>query len=670
VFDSLLIANRGEIACRIIETARGLGIRCIAVHSDADADARHVALADRAVNIGPAPARESYLRIPAIIEAARAEGADAIHPGYGFLAENADFAQACIDAGLVFVGPPVAAIRAMGDKGAARALAEAAGVPVLPGATGEGLDAAALAREATRIGFPLVVKPVAGGGGKGMRIVADEAALDAALAAARREAAAAFGDDRLVLERWLDRPRHVEVQVFADRAGNVVHLFERDCSVQRRHQKVVEEAPAVPARLRARLAEAAVALTRAVDYLGAGTIEFLVGADGAFYFLEMNTRLQVEHRVTELITGLDLVEWQLRVAAGEPLPRAQGAIALSGHAIEARLYAEDPARGFLPAAGRIDHLDLPAPGDDLRVDTGVRAGDAVTAHYDPLIAKIVARGTTRRRAIARLAEALGETCIAGPATNLDFLRRLLAHDDFVAGPVDTGFVAREIAVLAPPSPPASAPVLALAALDRLRRRARAVEREARASGDPVSPWYRADGWRLNAPARVSLRFRDAAGAYRVIATARADGYRMAIGDEILDLDAIEADGETDGETVAARIDGVPLRARIIAGEGAVTVILDHDARRLDDDDVAALADAGEDAAGRLAAPMPGRVVAVMVEPGARVARGAALMIVEAMKMEHTITAPADGRVSAVHFAPGARVEEGAELVTLAAEDGT
>ena len=664
MFDSLLIANRGEIACRVIETARGLGIRCIAVHSDADADARHVALADRAVNIGPAPARESYLRIPAIIAAARAEGADAVHPGYGFLAENADFAQACIDAGLVFVGPPVAAIRAMGDKGAARALAEAAGVPVLPGAAGEERDDAALARAAVQIGFPLVVKPAAGGGGKGMRIVADEAGLDAALAAARREAGAAFGDDRLVLERWLDRPRHVEVQVFADRAGNVVHLFERDCSVQRRHQKVVEEAPAVPARLRARLAEAAVALARAVDYLGAGTVEFLVGADGAFYFLEMNTRLQVEHRVTELITGLDLVEWQLRVAAGEPLPGAQEEIALSGHAIEARVYAEDPARDFLPAAGRIEHLELPAPGDDLRIDVGVRAGDAVTAHYDPLIAKIVAWGTTRRRAIDRLATALGESCIAGPATNLDFLRRLLAHGDFVAGPVDTGFVAREIETLAPPPAPPGAPALALAALDRLRRRARAVEREARASGDPVSPWHRADGLRLNAPARVSLRFRDAAGAYRVIATARGDGYRMAIGDEVLDLDAVEVDGET----VAARIDGVPRRARLVAGEGAVTVVLDHHAWRLGDDDVAALADASEDAAGRLVAPMPGRVVAVMVEPGARVARGAALMIVEAMKMEHTITAPAAGRVSAVHFAPGERVEEGAELVTLAAED--
>ncbi len=666
MFDSLLIANRGEIACRVIETTRRLGIRCIAVYSDADADARHVALADRAVRIGPAPARESYLRIPAIIEAARAEGADAVHPGYGFLAENADFAQACLDAGLAFVGPPPAAIRAMGDKGGARALAEAAGVPVLPGVTDEGLDDAALARAAARIGFPLVVKPVAGGGGKGMRIVAGEADLEAALAAARREAGAAFGDDRLVIERWLDRPRHVEVQLFADQAGNVVHLFERDCSVQRRHQKVVEEAPAVPARLRARLAEATVALARAVDYVGAGTVEFLVGGEEDFYFLEMNTRLQVEHRVSEMITGLDLVEWQLRVAAGEPLPRGQDEIALSGHAIEARLYAEDPARDFLPAAGRIEHLDLPAPGDDLRIDAGVRAGDVVSPHYDPLIAKIVAWGTTRRRAIARLAAALEETCVAGPATNRDFLRRLLAHEAFAAGPVDTGFVGREIAALAPPPETPDPLVLAFAALDRLRRRADAAAREARESGDPTSPWHRADGWRLNAPARVSLRFHDAAGAYRVIACPRdGGGWRMAVGDAGFDLDAIEADGET----VAARIDGVLRQARVVAGEGGVTVILDREARRLADDDAAARADAGESAAGRLVAPMPGRVVAVMVEPGARVARGAPLMIVEAMKMEHTIAAPADGRVEAVHFAPGARVEEGVELVTLAAGDG-
>jgi len=666
VFKSLLIANRGEIACRIIETARRLGLRCVAVYSEADARARHVALADAAVAIGPAPAAESYLRAEAIIAAAKAEGAEAVHPGYGFLAENAAFAEACEEAGLVFVGPPPAAIRAMGDKGAARAIAEGAGVPVLPGiaeADG-GEDDAALARAAKGIGFPLAVKPAAGGGGKGLRVVADEAGLADALAAARREARTAFGDARLVIERWLERPRHVEVQVFADRAGNAVHLFERDCSVQRRHQKVIEEAPAVGPRLRARLAEAALALARAVDYEGAGTVEFLLDEDEAFYFLEMNTRLQVEHRVTETIAGLDLVEWQLRVAAGEPLPCAQKDIALSGHAIEARIYAEDPARGFLPATGRIVHLDLPEGAPDVRVDTGVAEGDAVGAHYDPLIAKIIARGDDRAAAIRRLARALDAACIAGPVTNLDFLRRILAHEAFAAGPVDTGFVAREQAALVAADAPAPDHALAIAALYRLRARAGRTAEDAPASADPYSPWRRTDGWRLNAPPRVAFGFRDRAGRYRIAVTARG-------GEARIDLDGgslSAADIALDGDALSATIDGAAVAARVIEDDGGLVVILDRRAWRLADDDGLGAAFADEDAAGRLVAPMPGRVVSVRVAPGARVARGEALMIIEAMKMEHTIAAPVAGRVERIHFAEGDRVEEGVELATLAADE--
>ena len=453
-FSSLLVANRGEIACRILRTARRMGLRGIAVFSDADAGAAHVAQADAAIRIGPPPARESYLDIPAILAAARATGAEAVHPGYGFLSENADFAEACLAAGLVWIGPPPAAIRAMGSKAAAKALMERSGVPLVPGYHGEDQSEARLVAEAARIGFPILVKASAGGGGKGMKVAATAAELEEALALAKGEARAAFGDDRLLLERYLQRPRHIEIQVFGDSQGNIIHLHERDCSIQRRHQKVVEEAPAqgMTAERRAAMGAAACAAARAVGYVGAGTVEF-ISTEEDFHFMEMNTRLQVEHPVTEAITGLDLVEWQIRIAMGEALPLAQHQVPLEGHAIEMRLYAEDPARDFAPSTGRLRHLALPEGLPGVRVDAGVRPGDAVSIHYDPMLAKIIAHGADRATALRRLDRALATATVAGIQTNLPLLRGIAVHPDFRQGAVDTGFIARHAeSLLAPPGP--------------------------------------------------------------------------------------------------------------------------------------------------------------------------------------------------------------------------
>ena len=509
MFSKILIANRGEIACRVMRTARRMGIATVAVYSEADAGALHVAMADEARLIGPSAPRQSYLDGARIIAAAQASGSQAVHPGYGFLSENAEFAEACAAAGLVFIGPSPAAIRAMGSKAAAKALMERHGVPVVPGYHGADQDPAHLLAEAERIGFPVMIKASAGGGGRGMRVVAGSGEFERALDGARREAKGAFGDDTVLIERYLDRPRHIEVQVFGDTKGGAVHLFERDCSIQRRHQKIVEEAPA-PGLDRARrefIGEAAVAAARAVGYVGAGTVEFIApnastGSDG-FFFMEMNTRLQVEHPVTEAVTGVDLVEWQLRVAAGENLPLTQEEITFTGHAIEVRLYAENPARGFLPATGTLATVDLPR-GDGVRVETGVRQGDVVTPFYDPMIAKIIACGPDRDAARARLGRALGDAAIVGIATNLGFLARVIADPEFAAGAVDTGFIERRRAALLPP--PGELPELVLAAgvLDRLL-----------AQGDAASPrsvpdpWARRDGWRLNLmPAVQSLVFRD------------------------------------------------------------------------------------------------------------------------------------------------------------------
>ncbi len=510
MFGKILIANRGEIACRIIRTARRLGVATVAVYSEADRDAMHVGLADEAWPIGPPPVRESYLNIQALQDAARSSGAEAVHPGYGFLSENAEFAEACEAAGVVFIGPPAAAIRAMGSKAAAKELVRRHGVPVVPGYHGEDQSPARLRDEAERVGFPILIKASVGGGGRGMRIVNSLAEFTAALTGARREADAAFGDDRMLIEKYLDRPRHIEIQVFADRDGKTVHLFERDCSVQRRHQKTLEEAPApgLDHGRREAMTKAAIAAARAVGYVGAGTVEFITDGN-AFYFIEMNTRLQVEHTVTEEVTGLDLVEWQLRVAAGEPLPVGQKDLLVRGHAIEARLYAESPARGFLPQTGTLHGLRLP-PAEMARVDAGVRKGDTVSQFYDPMIAKIIAWGEDRSTALNRLGLALAETAVSGVITNRDFLARVAAHPEFVSGAVDTGFIERHHDTLIPDQRPAPDIALAAATLARLLGREAATKTMTSRSGDPFSPWARTDGWRLNGRGHQEIFFRDGA----------------------------------------------------------------------------------------------------------------------------------------------------------------
>jgi 3-methylcrotonyl-CoA carboxylase alpha subunit len=639
MFGTLLIANRGEIACRIIATARRLGIRTIAVHSDADARAQHVRRADAAVRLGPAPAHASYLDIPAVIAAARTSGADAIHPGYGFLSENAEFAAACADAGVVFVGPTPEAIRAMGSKSEAKDLVAAAGAPVVPGYQGADQSDERLAAEALALGYPLLIKASAGGGGKGMRLVTAPAEFAAALAGARREARAAFGDDRMLLERYLTEPRHIEVQVLADATGHTLHLFERDCSVQRRHQKVIEEAPgpSVSPELRTLLGEAAVQAAKAIGYLGAGTVEFIAEGD-AFYFMEMNTRLQVEHPVTEAITGLDLVEWQLRIAAGERLTLRQEDVQCRGHAIEARVYAENPRRQFLPSTGRLLHVGFPA---DVRVDSGVVTGDEVTVHYDPMLAKVIAHGPDRPAALAALDAALRDTEIAGVEHNVDFLRRVLAHPDFAAGAYSTRLIDRAGAALLP-EPDDVGPVLAALALQR------------QVCG--TGPWARNDGFRPNGSSGFEqvLRFDQSVVKVRLeVGQAWVEGRAHRLEDLVWE-----------GTRVQLRLDGRSIRGRVLIAGDAVHVVRDGAAERwlLPSREFDALATAA--LSDRVTSPMPGQVIAVAVAVGDRVAEGAPLVVVEAMKMEHTLRAPRAGRIAALGCAVGSRVEEGVELVKL------
>ena len=671
MFDRLLIANRGEIACRIMRTAQRLGIRTIAVYSEADAGALHAAMADEALPIGPAVAADSYLRGDRIIEAALSAGAQAVHPGYGFLAENADFAEACRDAGLVFVGPPPEAIRAMGSKSEAKALMDKAGVPLVPGYHGRAQTLKALTEAAGRIGYPLLIKPSAGGGGKGMRVVEAAGDLASALEASKRESKAAFGDDRVLLERYLARPRHVEMQVFADGHGACIHLYERDCSVQRRHQKVMEEAPApgLPPETRRAMGEAAVAAARSIGYVGAGTVEFLYesgAADGpGFYFMEMNTRLQVEHPVTEMITGLDLVELQLHVAAGGRLPIDQDAVSVEGHAVEARLYAEDPAAGFLPATGTMRHLRLPQDEPHVRVDTGVRQGDAVSVHYDPMIAKIIAWDRDRDAALRRLSAALDGTEIVGLGTNADFLRAVVAHPAFVEADLDTRFIDRHEAALLPAADDVPGEVQILAALGIVLQWRRDLAGRADGSRDPWSPWHGASGWRLNDEARDELRFRNGASEMPVAIRYLRDG---AVGLMPCGGDEIRAEGEFDGQgRLTASLDGRRCRALVFRHGLDITVIAraangSGGTYRLSLIDPVATAGAADAEGGRLTAPMPGRIVTVLVEPGAAVEKGQPLLVLEAMKMEHTITAPADGAVTALPFAAGDQVEEGVDLL--------
>jgi 3-methylcrotonyl-CoA carboxylase alpha subunit len=661
MFAKILIANRGEIACRVIATARRMGIAVAAVYSEADAKARHVALADEAFLIGPAPAAESYLRGDRILEAAKRCGAEAIHPGYGFLSENEDFARACAKAGVVFIGPSPESIAAMGDKSAAKRLMEKAGVPLVPGYHGEQQDAAFLAKEAQKIGFPVLIKASAGGGGKGMRIVRKAEEFKAALEGAQREAKASFGDARVLVERYLDRPRHIEVQVFGDTQGHCMSLFERDCSVQRRHQKVLEEAPApgMSEQRRMEMGEAAVAAARAVDYVGAGTVEFIAEQDGRFYFMEMNTRLQVEHPVTEMVTGLDLVEWQLRVASGEALPLQQLDLQLRGHAIEARLYAEDPDRGFLPQTGTLRHLRFPQATAEVRVDTGVLAGAAITPHYDPMIAKLIAWGEDRPAALARLARALGEVEIVGLKTNVAFLGRVVRSKAFASADLDTSLIERSREELFPAPPPAPLEALAAAALAELFVEADAARERARASADPHSPWDSVDGWRLNQGSHHRFVFAENGRRHAVTLEFVGDGYGLRIGEA---THALAGERKTDG-ALRLRLEGRVFDARAVRvgrewhvfADGAACALALEDDLPLPED---------ESAPGSLAAPMPGKVIAVLVKAGDKVAKAAPLLILEAMKMEHTIHAPADGTVKAIHFAPGEQVPEGAELITL------
>jgi 3-methylcrotonyl-CoA carboxylase alpha subunit len=652
MFTSVLIANRGEIACRIARTARRLGLRVIAVYSAADAKALHVRLADEAHAIGPAPAAQSYLSIEKLIAVAKAAKADCIHPGYGFLSENADFAQACADAGIVFVGPPPAAMRAMGLKDRAKALMEKAGVPVVPGYHGEMQEPKFLQRKAYEIGYPVLIKATAGGGGKGMRRVDKHAEFETALEAAQREAKAAFGDARVLVEKYIDTPRHIEMQIFADRHGNAIHLNERDCSLQRRHQKVIEEAPApgMSAALRAAMGEAAVAACKAAGYQGAGTVEFI--ADGAgglkaggFWFMEMNTRLQVEHPVTEAVTGLDLVEWQFRIAAGEALPLKQDQVRLDGHAVEARLYAEDPERGFLPSTGRLIALQFPqseGKNQNLRVDSGVEAGDEVTPFYDPMIAKLIAHGETRQQALDRLAAALDRTVVIGPRSNAGFLSRLCRAPGFRAGEFDTGFIERNLSALGCTRHGLDPAAVAAGVRELLvRESARLAAANEREPGEPVSPWDTGDAFQLSGVRRQALPILADGEAVTAEVVHTAHG-------PVVTVSGTEPAGDA---VTLATADAV-----YVLRQGRQTKVALRDL---------SLDEAGDaEHGGLVRAPMHGKVLAVLVEQGAAVTRGQRLAIIEAMKMEHTLHAPMDGTVSEIAVTVDVQVAEGTKVMVI------
>jgi 3-methylcrotonyl-CoA carboxylase alpha subunit len=655
---SVLIANRGEIACRVIRTAKRMGLRTIAVYSDADADALHVAQADEAVRIGGPLARDSYLKIDAVIEAARKSGAQAIHPGYGFLSENAAFAEACAKAKIIFVGPPASAIRAMGGKSEAKALMAKAKVPLVPGYHGEGQSPAMLEKEADKIGYPVLIKASAGGGGKGMKVAQSKAEFRDQLASAKREAQSSFGDDRVLIEKYLAKPRHVEIQVFADAHGNCVYLFERDCSIQRRHQKVIEEAPApgmTPA-LRQRMGEAAVTAAKSIGYVGAGTVEFLLDQDGSFYFMEMNTRLQVEHPVTEFITGLDLVEWQLRVASGEMLPLGQDQLSISGHAVEVRLYAEDPDRDFLPQTGTISHLRFPPEDSHVRVDTGITEGKAISSYYDPMIAKIITWDRDRPKALAQLRRALAETEIGGLVTNSAFLMKLAENKAFAKGDVDTGFIGRHEKDLLPSVPQASDDVLVLAAAGILLS-----ERQAEA-GDA---WSLADGWRHYGGGHDHLTLIDVSGgqaAHKLAFDYARDGFLFHLKKSVVPVSATLSHAGR----LSADLSGRHLSAGFAAASDEVTLFLDGISYRLKRAGIDLGEEDGEAAALRITAPMPGRIIAVHVASGKTVEKGTALIVLEAMKMEHTLKAGHAGKIEHVGCKPGDQIREGQELLRFAA----
>ena len=642
---TLLVANRGEIACRVMRTAKAMGLTTVAVHSAIDREARHAREADIRIDLGGAKAAESYLDIDKLLAAAKASGAQAIHPGYGFLSENAGFARAIEQAGLIFLGPPASAIDAMGSKSAAKALMENAGVPLVPGYHGEAQDLETFRAAAERIGYPVLLKASAGGGGKGMKVVEEESQLADALASAQREAQSSFGDARMLVEKYVLKPRHVEIQVFADQHGNCLYLNERDCSIQRRHQKVVEEAPApgLSPELRQAMGQAAVRAAQAIGYVGAGTVEFLLDARGEFFFMEMNTRLQVEHPVTEAITGLDLVAWQIRVARGEALPISQAQVPLIGHAIEVRLYAEDPANEFLPATGTLSLYRESAPGEGRRVDSGVSEGDSVSPFYDPMLGKLIAWGEDREQARLRLLAMLDEFAIGGVKTNIAFLRRILAHPAFAAAELDTGFIARHQEVLLPTASELPVEFWQAAAEAWLQ----STPAQLRAD-DPGSPWAGREGMRLGLPARSSVHL-VSAGQDQAVALERSAPSTLRL----------------EGEQLCEDRDGLRRRHLAIRRAGTLYLRWEGDMHAITAFDPIAEAEASHSHQGGLSAPMNGSIVRVLVEPGQLVEAGTALVVLEAMKMEHSIRAPQGGTVQALFCQEGDMVSEGAVLVELA-----
>ena len=665
MFDKILIANRGEIACRIIKTARRLGVATVAVYSDADKNSLHVAMADEAIHIGASPSSESYLLGDRVIEAAKKTGAQAIHPGYGFLSENAEFCKLCADNNIVFIGPPVGAIEAMGSKSAAKSIMEKANVPLVPGYHGEDQNPELIRQSAEQMGYPVLLKAVAGGGGKGMRQVWSADEFDEALAAARREAKSGFGNDDMLVEKYLTQPRHVEVQVFCDQQGDGVYLFERDCSVQRRHQKVIEEAPApnMPDGLREKMGEAALRAAQAINYVGAGTVEFLLDSDGSFYFMEMNTRLQVEHPVTEFITGQDLVEWQLRVAAGEALPTAQEDLSISGHAFEARVYAEDPDDDFLPQTGRLNYLQPPQENNYVRVDTGVVEGDEVSVYYDPMIAKLIVWDETRDKALKRMAQALSEYHVQGVKTNIPFLYNLATSPSFIAADVDTGFINKHRQEIFRQTVQDENLLLPMACVYSLLRQEQQA-RELHNSHDANSSWNGVNSWRMNASNIHRCQLVIANQSYDIpveeINAGGNRGFKIKIGER-----TVHANGQLNGTDLRVDIDGHQQRAVVAEHDGRVSLFHENgavDFERLQPD---LGDDQSENQQGGFTAPMNGTVVDVMVNAGDSVKEDDTLLVMEAMKMELAIKAPSDGTVKEVYFVAGDLVEGGAELLLFA-----
>lgn len=673
LFDKILIANRGEIACRIITSAQQLGIHCIAVYSDVDKDARHVTLADEAFYLGPAPAADSYLNIPRILQVAIQSGAQAIHPGYGFLSENAAFAEACQQHSLIFIGPPLAAITAMASKSAAKNIMAAAGVPLVPGYHGDDQSDEMLTQESHKIGYPQLLKATYGGGGKGMRIVNQASEFAAALAAARREAKAGFGNDKMLIERYLTKPRHVEIQLFSDSHGHCIYLSQRDCSIQRRHQKVLEEAPApnLPAPTQVAMGEAAVAAAQAINYQGAGTVEFLYDEDGTFYFMEMNTRLQVEHPVTEMITGLDLVAWQLQIANGDPLPLTQAQVAVRGHAIEVRIYAEDPNNDFLPASGQLAFLRQPLPSRHVRIDTGVRQGDHISPFYDPMIAKLIVWDENRNCAIQRMQRALNDYRIAGIKTNLPFLTQLIHATPFKAAELDTGFITTHAAMLLPPITSGDDQALILAALALRLSQIQREAQVAKQSHDPYSPWSQTNSWRLNQAAIHCFEIYDESAqlhrlqlqenqhSHSTVLTAR-EQYQS-------DQDRVQSSqvsGQLDGDRLTAFIDGHKQSLWVAITAQQVTLFLPKTVQTftIRQPETDTINDEAHN--GKLAAPMNGVIVSLLCQPDQEVNAGDALIVIEAMKMECNITAPFAGTVTEIFCQAGDMVKDGAQLLTL------